>query len=30
MNAGQLPAPETNGKRYLKFPLNALEGASWG
>lgn len=30
MNAGQLPAPEANGKRYLKFPLNALEGASWG
>ncbi|WP_246747148.1 MBL fold metallo-hydrolase [Nitratireductor aquibiodomus] len=30
MNAGQLPAPEANGERYLKFPLNALEGASWG
>ncbi|WMT86205.1 MBL fold metallo-hydrolase [Pelagibacterium sp. 26DY04] len=28
-NAGRLPEPETNGKRYLKIPLNALEGASW-
>ncbi|MFC5586798.1 MBL fold metallo-hydrolase [Nitratireductor kimnyeongensis] len=30
INAGQLPAPEANGKRYLKFPLNALESSSWG
>lgn len=26
---GRLPEPEQNGKRYLKFPLNALEGAAW-
>ncbi|WP_110649441.1 MBL fold metallo-hydrolase [Salinicola peritrichatus] len=26
---GRLPEPETNGKRYLKIPLNALEGAAW-
>ncbi|MGM0535017.1 MAG: MBL fold metallo-hydrolase [Pseudomonadota bacterium] len=26
---GQLPAPEANGKRYLKIPLDALEGAAW-
>lgn len=24
INGGRLPEPETNGKRYLKFPLNAL------
>ncbi|WP_295807866.1 MBL fold metallo-hydrolase [uncultured Nitratireductor sp.] len=29
MNAGRLPAPEANGKRYLRFPLDALEGAAW-
>jgi glyoxylase-like metal-dependent hydrolase (beta-lactamase superfamily II) len=29
MNGGRLPAPEANGKRYLKFPLDALRGASW-
>ena len=28
-NGGQLPAPEANGRRYLKIPLDALEGASW-
>lgn len=28
-NAGRLPEPETNGMRYLKIPLNALEGATW-
>ncbi|WP_404404578.1 MBL fold metallo-hydrolase [Pelagibacterium halotolerans] len=28
-NAGQLPQPESNGRRYLKIPLNALEGAAW-
>ena len=27
---GQLPEPEANGKRYLKIPLDALEGAAWG
>jgi uncharacterized protein (TIGR01244 family) len=29
MNGGRLPAPEANGKRYLKFPLDVLEGAAW-
>ncbi|MFA6156129.1 MAG: MBL fold metallo-hydrolase, partial [Mesorhizobium sp.] len=24
MNGGRLPDPESNGKRYLKFPLDAL------
>ncbi|MBR2512564.1 MAG: MBL fold metallo-hydrolase [Halomonas sp.] len=26
---GRLPSPEANGKRYLKIPLDALEGAAW-
>ncbi|WP_373191192.1 MBL fold metallo-hydrolase, partial [Halomonas sp.] len=26
---GRLPAPEANGKRYLKIPLDALEGDAW-
>jgi glyoxylase-like metal-dependent hydrolase (beta-lactamase superfamily II) len=26
---GRLPEPEANGKRYLKIPLDALEGAAW-
>ncbi|MEQ1944711.1 bifunctional sulfur transferase/dioxygenase Blh [Mesorhizobium sp. VNQ89] len=26
---GRLPEPEANGRRYLKFPLDALEGAAW-
>lgn len=26
---GRLPEPEANGRRYLKFPLDALEGATW-
>lgn len=26
---GRLPEPEANGRRYLKIPLNALEGAVW-
>ena len=30
MNAGRLPEPESNGKRYLKFPVDLLPGASWG
>jgi uncharacterized protein (TIGR01244 family) len=25
----RLPEPESNGKRYLKFPLDALEGVAW-
>lgn len=29
MNGGRLPEPETNGKRYLKFPLDALAGVTW-
>ncbi|MCO6388643.1 MBL fold metallo-hydrolase [Aliihoeflea sp. 40Bstr573] len=29
MNGGRLPAPESNGKRYIKFPLDALDGAAW-
>ncbi|WP_173932643.1 MBL fold metallo-hydrolase [Chelativorans sp. Marseille-P2723] len=29
-NAGRLPEPEDNGRRYLKIPLNLLEGAAWG
>ena len=28
MNAGRLPEPESNGRRYLKIPLNLL-GAPW-
>ncbi len=30
INAGRLPQPEENGRRYLKIPLNLLEGAAWG
>lgn len=30
INGGRLPEPEPNGRRYLKFPLNALPGAPWG
>lgn len=26
---GQFPEPESNGRRYLKFPLDALPGAKW-
>ena len=26
---GRLPSPESNGKRYLKLPLDALPGAQW-
>ncbi|MDI7861717.1 MBL fold metallo-hydrolase [Rhizobiaceae bacterium n13] len=29
MNGGRLPVPEANGRRYLKFPLDALGGAAW-
>lgn len=29
MAGGRLPEPEANGHRYLKIPLNALEGAAW-
>lgn len=27
-NGGRLPEPESNGRRYLRIPLNALEGGS--
>ena len=30
INGGRLPEPEVDGKRSLKFPLDALDGASWG
>lgn len=29
IRGGRLPEPEANGRRYLKFPLDALEGAVW-
>ncbi len=29
-NGGRLPAPEANGKRYLKIPLDLLTGSPWG
>ncbi|KNY14165.1 beta-lactamase [Shinella sp. SUS2] len=29
INGGRLPEPEENGRRYLKIPLNALQGAAW-
>ena len=29
MNGGRLPEPQPNGRRYLKFPLDALPGAKW-
>lgn len=29
MRGGRLPERESNGKRYLKIPLDALEGAPW-
>ena len=29
INAGRLPEPEANGKRYLKIPLNLLASAAW-
>jgi len=29
IQAGRLPEPEANGTRYLKFPLDALQGAVW-
>lgn len=30
INGGRLPEPEANGKRYLKFPLDALGDVNWG
>lgn len=29
IRGGRLPESENNGKRYLKIPLDALEGAAW-
>ncbi len=29
IQGGRLPEPESNGKRYLKIPLGALDGAPW-
>lgn len=29
IRGGRLPEPEVNGRRYLKFPLDALKGAAW-
>lgn len=29
-NGGRLPEPESNGRRYLKIPLDLLVGAPWG
>nr|CAD6601053.1 TIGR01244 family phosphatase [Rhizobium sp. Khangiran2] len=29
IRGGRLPEPESNGKRYLRFPLDALQGAAW-
>ncbi|WP_299257472.1 MBL fold metallo-hydrolase [uncultured Kushneria sp.] len=29
MPDGRLPEPESNGRRYLKIPLDALDGAAW-
>lgn len=29
MAGGRLPEPESNGRRYLKIPLDALEGVAW-
>lgn len=29
INGGRLPEPEANGRRYLKLPLDALQGAAW-
>jgi glyoxylase-like metal-dependent hydrolase (beta-lactamase superfamily II) len=29
VRGGRLPEPEANGRRYLKYPLNALEGSVW-
>ena len=29
LRGGRLPEPEADGRRFLKFPLNALSGAQW-
>ena len=30
IRGGRLPEPQKNGTRYLKIPLDALDGAPWG
>ena len=30
IRGGRLPEPESNGRRYLKIPLDALPDAPWG
>lgn len=30
INGGRLPAPEANGRRYIRIPLDVLSGADWG
>ena len=30
INAGRLPAPEANGQRYFKIPLDAFPDVPWG
>jgi glyoxylase-like metal-dependent hydrolase (beta-lactamase superfamily II) len=30
ISGGRLPEPEADGRRYLKFPIDALPGAVWG
>ncbi|WP_336487720.1 MBL fold metallo-hydrolase [Methylobacterium nigriterrae] len=30
VRGGRLPEPDANGRRYLKIPLDALDGAAWG
>ncbi len=30
ISGGRLPEPESNGRRYLKIPLDALENSAWG
>jgi glyoxylase-like metal-dependent hydrolase (beta-lactamase superfamily II) len=30
LRGGRLPEPETNGKRYLKIPLDAFDDVPWG
>jgi glyoxylase-like metal-dependent hydrolase (beta-lactamase superfamily II) len=30
INGGRLPEPESNGRRYLKVPIDAFPGAAWG
>jgi hypothetical protein len=29
INGGKQPEPESNGRRYLKVPIDAFPGAAW-